>query len=493
MATGGRRGRARAVIVPETEPDEAAPRGWTVARLADAVPVLRTGPFGSALHKADYVRGGVPLINPANITNSDLSPDAAKTVGPDTLERLAPWLMRPGDVVVGRRGEMGRAAVVPSRLPAWLCGTGCAFLRPGESVDSAFLAFWFGSPAVRARLEAAAVGATMSNLSARILGDLAIALPPIAEQKRIVEKVEALLARVNAARERLTRVRDILKRFRQSVLAAACSGRLTEEWRQAHSERSGCALLEMLLTERPKRLAEDQCARTSGRSNKYRPPEQPFEGDGLPGVPDGWAWASLDALTFKIVDGVHKTPHYVDAGVPFVTVRNLTAGPGIDLAQLKYVTRKDHLHFIDRANPARGDLLISKDGTLGVVRAVRTDDEFSVFVSVALAKPVTADLTDFLELILMAPQIQQRMVPTGSGLQHLHLRDLKTVPVPLPSLSEQREIVHRVEALFATAGAIERRLAAAVARSETFLQATLAKAFRGELVPPELQRTRAAG
>ncbi len=320
-----------------------------------------------------------------------------------------------------------------------------------------------------------------------------MSFPSMAGQRRIVEKIEALLAQVNTARERLTRVREILKRFRQSVLAAACSGRLTEDWRDAHPEQSGRALLAVLLTDRAKRLAEDQCERTSGRSNKYRPPEEPFEGDSLPDVPDGWVWTSLDALTFKIVDGVHKTPRYVEAGVPFVTVRNLTAGPGIDLAHLNHVTRKDHLQFVDRANPVRGDLLISKDGTLGVVRAIRTDDEFSIFVSVALAKPVTTDLTDFLELVLTAPQIQQRMVPTGSGLQHLHLRDLKTVPVPLPPLAEQREIVRRVEALFAVAYAIENRLVPAMARCERLPQAVLAKAFRGELVASEVGVAHAAG
>jgi len=164
-----------------------------------------------------------------------------------------------------------------------------------------------------------------------------------------------------------------------------------------------------------------------------------------------------------------------------VTVRNLTSGPGINLTQLRHITRQDHVQFIARAKPERGDLLISKDGTLGVVRAVRTDHEFSIFVSVALAKPLTPDLTDYLELALTAPQIQERMVPTGSGLQHLHLRDLKTVPIPLPPLAEQAEIVRRAKGLFAVADVVEERLALSASDVDSLPAAILAKAFAGDL------------
>src|SRR5439155_20477463 len=104
--------------------------------------------------------------------------DREKTVPTNVLERLSSYGMRPGDVVVGRRGEMGRAAVVPQDRDEWFCGTGCAFVRTGEAVLPGFLAYWFGSPSVRERLETESVGATMSNLSTRILGNLTLDLPP---------------------------------------------------------------------------------------------------------------------------------------------------------------------------------------------------------------------------------------------------------------------------------------------------------------------------
>jgi len=298
------------------------------------------------------------------------------------------------------------------------------------------------------------------------------------------------------AKARLERVQGVLKRFRQAVLAAACSGELTREWREKKAKKedvTGKSLLKILLQQRPLRWEKDQADRSGSRRTTYPEPVDPADKESLPDLPDTWLWTSLDALTFKIADGVHKKPQYVDKGIPFVTVRNLTAGPGIDFSRLNYVSREDHLQFADRTNPERGDLLISKDGTLGVVRAIRTDIEFSVFVSVALLKPVSTSLTNYMELALSAPQIQALMAPTGSGLQHLHLRDLKTIPIPLPSFEEQNEIVRQVERLFALADTTERRVQVALARAEKLPQAILAKAFAGELVPTEAALARAEG
>src|SRR5262249_21241508 len=139
-------------------------------------------------------------------------------------------------------------------------------------------------------------------------------------------------------------------------------------------------------------------------------------GDDLPDVPDGWTWATVDELTTKVVDGVHKKPEYVTHGVPFLTVRNLTAGPRLSFEKTSFVTRSDHDEFIKRANPERGDILVTKDGTLGVVRIIDTDNEFSIFVSLALVKPVIKATATYIALALSSPQVQRSIVVTGTGL-----------------------------------------------------------------------------
>ena len=158
--------------------------------------------------------------------------------------------------------------------------------------------------------------------------------------------------------------------------------------------------------------------------------------------------AVLDDLTTKIVDGTHKTPNYTSTGVPFIVVENLTSGPGIDFFNTRFVSESDHRNYFQRVNPERGDVLVSKDGTLGVTRYVDTDREFSIFVSVALLKP-DRDLLDgkFLSYYLGSELFwaHVRRTSAGSALKHIVLRDFKSAPFPVMPLTEQHRHVKMLQ------------------------------------------------
>ncbi len=170
------------------------PSGWEVVPFDDLLFELRTGPFGSSLHKKDYVVGGTPVVNPASIQNGRIVPIAKMAVGPKTLERLATFKLRRDDVVMARRGEMGRCAVVSDGEAGWLCGTGSLILRFTHDVFSDFIVKLMAAPVSREYLGGASVGATMQNLNQRILREMPVGVPPLAEQNRIVEKVDELMA-----------------------------------------------------------------------------------------------------------------------------------------------------------------------------------------------------------------------------------------------------------------------------------------------------------
>ena len=187
------RRRRRTKSLSPTEPVFGLPRGWADARLSEVLIELQTGPFGSSLHQSDYRTGGTPVVNPASIRNGKIVPVGKMAVGKDTLERLATFKIRAGDIVMGRRGEMGRCAVVGECEDGWLCGTGSLILRLSDSVCSDYLAMLIGSPDVRAYLQGSSVGTTMRNLNQSILLAMSMGLPPLAEQRRIVAKVDELM------------------------------------------------------------------------------------------------------------------------------------------------------------------------------------------------------------------------------------------------------------------------------------------------------------
>ena len=339
---------------------------------------------------------------------------------------------------------------------------------------------------------------TVPSLRKGDVASLRFPLAPLNEQNRIVAEIEKQFTRLDAAVAALKRVQANLKRYRSAVLKAACEGRLvpTEAElarKEGRSYETGEQLLARILKERRAKWESDQLVKmhAAGKppenddwKKKYKEPPL-HDISQLPKLPDGWVWVSVEMLSTKVVDGVHKKPNYVADGIPFVTVRNLTARPGIDFERLNHVTESDHAEFIQRANPEYGDILVSKDGTLGVIRAIRTRRVFSIFVSVAMIKPVVREMSDYLEIALMSPQVQIQMAPKGSGLQHIHLEDLREDCIPLPPIEEQSRIVTEVQRNLSNTDFLEAELEKQLSRADRLRQSILKRAFEGKLVPQD--------
>ena len=170
------------------------PDKWQWVRFSELMQGISTGPFGSMLHKEDYVPDGIPVVNPANIVNGKIIPLQSMMISRDTAHRLSSYRLATGMIVMGRRGEMGRCAIVGKAEDGWLCGTGSFFMSPSSCIYTPYLILFFASPYAKSYLGGASIGETMNNLNHNILKAIPIPLPPFAEQQRIVARVEELLA-----------------------------------------------------------------------------------------------------------------------------------------------------------------------------------------------------------------------------------------------------------------------------------------------------------
>ena len=193
VESGKFKGRKYCTTAPPNGLNFSLRSGWEAASLSDVLIELQTGPFGSSLHQRDYEIGGTPVINPTSIQEGKIVPLEKMAVGDTTLERLSTFKLRKGDIVMGRRGEMGRCAVVTDQEDGWLCGTGSLILRLPTDCYAENLVMLIGSPLTREYLSGSSVGATMRNLNQSILLGMSIGVPPIAEQNRIVAKVDELM------------------------------------------------------------------------------------------------------------------------------------------------------------------------------------------------------------------------------------------------------------------------------------------------------------
>lgn len=170
--------------------DPCDPGSSSAKNRIDSFCELRIGPFGSALHKEDYITGGHPLANPSHIIGGAIRPDENLTIDDGKYESLAAYHLLPGDVVLGRRGEIGRCAVV--KTDGLICGTGSMIIRPGQKVRSDYLQRVVSFPSFSHALEANAVGVTTKNLNAKIVGSAEVFLPDLKDQDAFITLVSQI-------------------------------------------------------------------------------------------------------------------------------------------------------------------------------------------------------------------------------------------------------------------------------------------------------------
>lgn len=305
----------------------------------------------------------------------------------------------------------------------------------------------------------------IGGVSLKKFKSIEVPLPPLEVQAIIVENLERALNGLERAHEltvkNLADVHELAAaQFDLAVTGAFCGPETADE------------TVDKLLDHIKEIRAATKGAKNFPMLDGFESP-QPLR--------TGWKWVSLGSLTSRISDGVHKTPKYIEKGVPFVTVKNLTAGPGISFADTKFISENDHQELIKRTNPERGDILVSKDGTIGIVRQIKTDQAFSIFVSVALVKPIDYGLSDYLTIALQAPLVQGQIVPKGAALKHLYLGDLRKLPVPIGPKCDIEETVIRAKEITEILERLQAQFSQSLKDMENLRQSILQRAFAGEL------------
>ena len=378
------------------------------------------------------------------------------------------YVIKPGDLLIGMDGDFncsrwtGPNALLNQRV--------CKIEVNPNLYDHNFLEFVL--PGYLKEINENTSSQTVKHLSSRSIAEILLPNPSLSEQHRIVARVEALLSQVNATRERLNRVPLIMKRFRQAVLAAACSGRLTESWRE---ENEGFL------------------------QSKQEIPQFKADVD----LPISWNWVS----PAKIVK--QETPHslaigpfgsdlkvsdYTSSGVPLIFVRNIRSGIFSDIST-KYISSMKAKELAAHKVQSR-DVLITKMGDPpgdariypeNVPDGIITADCIKMSLNPLIANP------NYIEYAINSRLVKNQIysITMGVAQSKISLARFKKIGIPLPPLEEQHEIVRSVNALFTLADKIELQVADATKRTEALIQALLAKAFRGELVEREPELVKA--
>lgn len=323
------------------------------------------------------------------------------------------------------------------------------------------------------------------------LEGIELAVPPLPEQKRIVAKIKALLAEVNAARDRLEKVPALLKRFRQSVLAAACSGSLTEDWRRENKNVEGAAALvkQAQLIE-----AQSPTKKKRERSEAWQDEEAPERNDEIPGT---WCWSSVGTFVSDSFYGPRfSSEEYAESGVPTIRTSDIDRNGNIIFDNPPRLTLTKQQ--VTELGLQSGDLLVTRTGaTIGKCALYRSDLGPAVPSAYLIRFRLRQECVDpqYVLTFLLSPYGQDQLLAgtTAVAQPNINAPTVKAVRLPLPPLAEQQEIVRRVRRFIGMIENLEGQLDGIARRSATLAQSILAKAFRGELVPTEAALARSEG
>ncbi len=465
--------------------------------------------------------GTIAHINPAKPHQAALPPDAPVTFVPmPAVDADSGRIIKPkdrpfrtvrsgytsfkeNDVLFAKITpcmENGKAAVARNLTNGLGFGsTEFHVLRPTGAVIPEYLFYFLRQEWFRRAAEAKMTGSVgQRRVPVEFVENALLPLPPVGDQKRIVTKVEELLTRVNAARQRLARVKVILKRFRQAVLAAACSGRLTAEWRNAQVDLEPASqLVKRVLTNRQQEYLA-HCEKSNER--RKGPPDLPdnlklrrVETTALPEIPEEWTWIYLPTLGYmsrgKSKHRPRNAPHLFGGPYPFIQTGNVARSGG---------RIRSHQQAYSEAGLAQSHLWPA--GTVCITIAANIANSAILTYPACFPDSVVGlipneklCLKEYLEFFIRTARASLEQFAPATAQKNINVEILSDTVVPLPPLAEQIEIIRRVEALFKLADSIEKRVAAATARAEKLTQAILAKAFRGELVRTEAELARREG
>ncbi|MEW6211072.1 MAG: restriction endonuclease subunit S [Acidobacteriota bacterium] len=385
-----------------------------------------------------------------------------------------------GDVLYGKlRPYLNKVLVADQD---GYCTTEILPFKPNIAINGRFLFYWLKHPEFLDYVNSVSHGLNMPRLGTEAGLKSPLVLAPLNEQKRIADKLDSLLARVDACRERLERVPVILKRFRQAVLAAATSGELTEDWRADNPSRSNGKLV-------ADKLRSAHEAAGGHKAGNAAPPTEDVHNLTVEMFPQGWELLELREIVEPdrpITYGILKPGPDLKEGIPYVRVADFP-NDQLNLASIRKTSPAIDKEF-SRSRLRGGDILLSIRGTVGRLIAIPSELEGANITQDSARLSIQRHINrDYVLWYLRSDIAQKRMkwAEKGVAVRGINIGDVRALQVAIPSLEEQHEIVRRVETLFAYADRLEARYKAARLRVERLTPALLAKAFRGELVPQD--------
>ena len=490
--------------LPEIKPDEVPydlPKGWEWVRLGD-FGTWKSGTTPSRSNHA-YYGGEISWVKSGEVKQGRIK-ETEEKITHEALKSCSLDINPIGSVLVAMYGaNIGEVGIL--EIEATTNQAVCA-CKTFSAIDNIYLLHLILS--LKQNFLTQGAGAAQPNISREKIINTIVPLPPLAEQRRIVAKIDELMARcdelekLKSERDRkqitvhkaalnrlltakdhsdfqtswhfitqhfseLYSVKENLAELRKAILQLAVMGKLVP---QDPSDQPANELIKEIEKEKT-RLVKEKKIKAQKPLQETKPKELPYQ------LPQNWEWCYLDDICTLITDGTHHTPQYTETGVPFLSVKDISSGK-INFSTTRFISEQEHHELIKRCHPEKGDVLLTKVGTTGIAVPINTNKEFGIFVSVSLLKLVQNFIdTDYVTQLINSPLVKKYSSDgtEGVGNKNLVLRKIKSFLIPLPPLAEQHRIVSKIDQLMTLCDELEKQIDTAESKQTNLLNSLMAK------------------
>ena len=419
------------------------PKNWVETSPLQISKIIRGVSYGKTDAFQVEFDNSCLILRGGNIQDGEIVDGKDNVYVPLDLIKKEQFIQEHDVVIVGSTGSknlIGKAATSLYNSDKISFGAFLMNIRASEPINKRYFSYYFQTNYYREAIRNLAGGVNINNIRKEYIENLYFPLPPLAEQNRIVVKLDTLFAQLETIKASMAKIPVLLKEFRQQVLTQAVTGKLTEEWRKK------------------KKLGK-------------------------------WENISSSKLFEFVTSGSRGWAQYYDQSGKQLFVRITNMNYGTSMLDLN----KDKLQFLKLPDSSEGkrtllkarDILISITADIGMISLIPENFPYEAYVNqhVCLARPVKTINEQFLVNYLMSEkgfgQLKDRK--KGATKAGLNLSDIKDLNIEIPTIEEQQEIVSRVESLFAKADAIEQQYLSVKEKIDNLPQALLHKAFKGEL------------
>ncbi|MDR6489137.1 type I restriction enzyme S subunit [Chryseobacterium vietnamense] len=461
------------------------PKGWgefNISALLDKNDIFSDGDWIES--KDQDPNGDVRLIQLADIGINEFRDKSNRYLTSQKAEELKCTLLKKNDVLIARMPDpIGRSCVFPLE-GKFATVVDVAIVRINSKyINPRLLSFFINSIHIQNKIKDLSSGSTRLRISRKNLDTIKFPLPPLPEQERIVEKLDALFTQHEAMKKALERIPQLLKDFRQQVLTQATNGKLTEEWRKTKKFKTADDLFEEVYKFKFD-WAKTESSKDNKEAKRLLSKIRKIKAIPIDTLPKQWGYFSLSDINHLVVDCHNKTAPYQDTGIYLIRTTNIKNGE-IILKDIRFVSDETYQFWSKRCIPESGDIIFTREAPMGEAAIIPENMKICLGQRTMLIRTPKNILENKYVLYCllsneMKAQINKKAI--GTGVKHLRVGDVEDLLIPIPPYLEQQEIVSRVESLFAKADTIEKRYKTLKEKIDSLPQAILHKAFKGKLV-----------